>query len=184
MVDITEISAMVAAVGVLVGVVYYVIDMRNQTRIRKTDLLVRLYSAGTSNEFMDAFWKVNNLQVKDYSDYVKQYGPLSNLENPMNRAFNTVAYYYDLAGTLLFRRLIDLVTVYDVWGSSNPIRLFENIKPVVYDIRREFDEPLAYIGFEYLFNELKTKEPQLRKTWGKHIFPSSPNSQQRSVKNG
>ena len=184
MVDITEISAVVAAAGVLVGVAYYILDMRNQTRIRKTDLLVRLYSTGTSNEFMDAFWKINNLQVKDYSDYVKQYGPLSNLENPTNRAFFTVGYYYDLAGTLLYRKLIDLVTVYDVWGSSNPIRLFENIKPVVYGIRREFSEPLAFCGFEYLFNELKRKEPQLRKTWGKHISWSSLNSQQRGVKHG
>ena len=42
MVDITEISAIVAAAGVLAGVVYYVLQMRNQTRIRKTDLIVRI----------------------------------------------------------------------------------------------------------------------------------------------
>jgi len=33
MVDITKISAMVAATGVLVGVVWYILDMRNQTRL-------------------------------------------------------------------------------------------------------------------------------------------------------
>jgi len=169
MVDVTEISAVIAAAGVLVGVVYYVLEMRHQTRIRKTDLLIRLYSTGTSNEFMDAFWKISNLQVKDYSDYVKQYGPISDSENPMNRAFFTIAYYYDLAGTLLYRKLIDPVTVYDVWGSSNPIKLFENIKPIVLGIRKEFGEPLALIGFEYLVDELKRKEPHLRKTWGKYI---------------
>lgn len=178
------VSIVVTSAGLLIAALYYVLQIRHQTKLRKTDLLVKLWSTGTSNEFMDAFWKINNLQAKDYSDYVKQYGPLSNLENPMNRAFNVVAYYYDLAGTLLFRKLIDLVTVYDVWGSSNPIRLFENIKPVVYDIRREFNEPLAYIGFEYLFNELKGKESQLRKTWGKHLSQSSLDSQQRSVSNG
>ena len=184
MVDITEISAMVAAAGVLVGVFYYIIDMRNQTRIRKTDLLVRLYSTGTSNEFMDAFWKVNNLQVKDYSDYLEQYGPLSNLENPVNRAFFMVGSYYELAGTLLFRKLIDLVTVYDVWGTSNPIRLFENIKPVVYGIRRELSEPGMFCGFEYLYDELKRKEPQLRRTWGERLSQSSLDSQQRGVNSG
>jgi hypothetical protein len=44
MVDITEISAVVAAAGVLVGVVYYVLEVRHQTRIRQTDFITRLYS--------------------------------------------------------------------------------------------------------------------------------------------
>jgi len=35
MVDITEISAVVAAAGVLVGVVYYLLDVHNQSIIRK-----------------------------------------------------------------------------------------------------------------------------------------------------
>ena len=115
MVDIQTVSIAIASVGVLVAAMYIALQIRHQTRIRKTDLFVGLWSTGTSNEFMDAFWKINNLQIKDYSDYVKQYGPLSNLENPVNRAFFTVGYYYDLAGTLLYRKLIDLVTVYDVW---------------------------------------------------------------------
>jgi hypothetical protein len=162
MVEITEISAVVAAAGVLVGVVYYILDMRNQARIRKTDLLMRLYSTFASNEFMDAFWKVMSLQVKDYQDYVKQYGSLLETDNPMTRAFFTIVSYYELVGVLLYRKLVDLVTVYDVWGSSNPIMLYEKIKPVALGIRREI-EPGALVGFEYLCSELKRNEPQLKK---------------------
>jgi hypothetical protein len=133
---------------------------------------------------MDAFWKVNNLQVKDYSDYLEKYGSLSNLENPVNKAFFMVSYYYDLAGTLLFRKLIDLVTVYDVWGTSNPIRLFEIVKSVVYEIRSEFGEPLAFCGFEYLYDELKRREPELRKTWGERLSQSSLDKQRRGIRSG
>ena len=50
-VDVYEISAIVAAAGVLVGVVYYILDMRHQTKIRKTDLLIRLYSTYTNGEY-------------------------------------------------------------------------------------------------------------------------------------
>jgi hypothetical protein len=182
MVDITEISAIVAAVGVIIGVAYYILDMRNQARIRKTDLLMRLYSTGTNTEFMDAFWKVTSLQVKDYEDYVRQHGSLLT-DSPMNRAFLMIATYYELAGILLYRKLIDIVTVYDVWGSSNPRMLFEKIKPVVLGIRREIGEPLALAGFEYLCDELKRNEPQLRKTW-KTPSPSSVNSLQRDVSDG
>jgi hypothetical protein len=51
MVGITEISAMVAAAGVLVGVIYYIMDMRNQTRIRQTDLVMRLYDRFSTPSF-------------------------------------------------------------------------------------------------------------------------------------
>jgi hypothetical protein len=40
-IGITEISAVVAATGVLVRVVYYLFDLRFQTKLRKTDLFVR-----------------------------------------------------------------------------------------------------------------------------------------------
>jgi len=82
----------------------------------------------------------------------------------MNRAFFTIATFYEMVGVLLLRKLIDLVTVYDVWGSTNPIMLFEKIKPIVLNFRREFDEPAMFMGFEYLCAELKRKEPQLKKT--------------------
>ena len=166
MVDVTEISAVVAAAGVLVGVAYYILDMRNQTRIRKTDLLTRLYtSTYTSKEFMDAFWKVMNLQVKDYEDYVRQYGSLNETDNSMNRAYFTVVGYYELVGVLLYRKLIDLVTVHDVFGTGNPMMLFEKVKPILVGFRRESNEPSALLGFEYLCDELKRKEPQLKKSY-------------------
>ena len=42
MVDITEISAIVAAAGVFVGVIYYILEIRHQTEIRETDLAIRM----------------------------------------------------------------------------------------------------------------------------------------------
>ena len=145
MVDIYEISAVVAAVGVSVGVVYYILDMRHQTKIRTTDLLIRLYSTYTNSEFMDAFWKVMSLQVKDYQNYVKQYGLLSQNDNPMNRAVFMVIGYYELVGVLLYRKLIDLVTVYDAFGSAVPLALFEKIKPLLVGIRT--GESTSLLGF-------------------------------------
>jgi hypothetical protein len=54
MVDVYEISAVVAAVGVLVGVFYYVLDMRNQTRIRKTDMIMRIHASVMSTKLARA----------------------------------------------------------------------------------------------------------------------------------
>jgi hypothetical protein len=165
MIGITEISAVVAAVGVLIGVVYYILDMRNQSRIRKTDLLIRLYLTYTSNEFMDATWKVMSLKVKDYQDYVKQYGSLSETDSQMNRAVFLIIGFYELVGVLLYRKLIDLVTVHDTFGTTHTIRLYGKIKPMVVEIREV--ESAALLGFEYLCHELKKEEPQLKKEFMK-----------------
>jgi hypothetical protein len=53
MVEITEISVFVAVAGVLVGIIYYILQMRYQNNVRKADLLIRLYSATNSKEIMD-----------------------------------------------------------------------------------------------------------------------------------
>lgn len=172
MVDVQTVSIAIASASVVAGVVYYALQLRHQNKIRKINLFTSLYSAGTTDEFMDAFWKISKLQIKSYQDHVEQYGSIPN-ENPMNRALLKISYYYDQAGTLLYRKLIDIVTVYDVWGSSNPKMLYEKVKPIVIGVRKEFNEPNAFIGFEYLYDELKRKEPQLRKTWGKYLSQNS-----------
>jgi len=61
MVDVTEISAVVAAASVLIGVFYYALQMRHQEKMRKTDLVVRLYSTWVSKEFSEATLKTWNL---------------------------------------------------------------------------------------------------------------------------
>jgi hypothetical protein len=162
LVDVYEISAVVAAVGVLIGVAYYILDMKNQTKIRKTDMLVRLYSRSTDSEFIDASRKVMSIDAADYQAYVKKYGALST-DSPMTRAFFTTVNLYQMAGVLLLRKLIDLVTVYDFLGSRNPTMLFEKVKPIVLELRKEVD-PALYTGFEYLCAELKRNEPQLKNT--------------------
>lgn len=173
MLGITEISAILAAAGVLVGVVYYMLDIRHQNKIRKTDLALRLYSITATNEFGDAFGKVYRLQVKDYQDYVKQYGlPLGGEGNPMQKAFGIVMSFYVLLGTLLYRKLIDIDMVYDEIGGSYPMALYEKVKPILVGMRKEFGEPAAQIEFDYLIDELKKKEPKLRKTWSKHLSQS------------
>src|SRR4030042_1960786 len=114
---ITEISAVIAAAGVLIGVAYYILDMRHQNKIRRTDLDLRLYSIAFSSEFQDAYMNIGNLQVKDYEDYVK-YGPWSS-ESPvwtvsMQEAFSTVVSFYGLLGQLLRRKLIDIELANDL----------------------------------------------------------------------
>jgi hypothetical protein len=57
-VDIQTISIAIASGGVFVAAIYYIFQIRHQTRLRQTDLVMRLYGTFTSNEYQDAWTKV------------------------------------------------------------------------------------------------------------------------------
>ena len=71
-IDIQTISIAIASASVVAGVIYYAFQIRHQTKIRKTDLVLRLYSTWESKEFSEATLKVWNLEFKDYDDFVKK----------------------------------------------------------------------------------------------------------------
>ena len=176
-VDIQTVSVILASASVIAGVVYYALQLRHQTRIRKTDLIIRLYSRLHSNEFDDAYPKIMSLEFKDYEDFVKKYGRRHSGKSPeIDKAISTVNGFFELVGTLLYRKHIDIGLVYDSFGSSMIKEIWEKTKPLVAGIRRELNEPYGGAGFEYLYNEIMRKEPQLRKTWTKASLPTASNS--------
>ncbi len=162
MVDITEISAMVAAAGVLVGVVYYILDLRHQSSMRQTEietrqanLLVQIYNyyytehfLSTENEILFQ-WK-----WKDFDDFWQKYGPETNV-----KAFNkwdSMGTYFKGVGVLVKLKLIDLNLVDELMGTS--IRLhWEKSGAVMTEFRKRM-WPHAYEEFEYLYNEMKKRE--------------------------
>jgi len=81
-VDIQTISIAIASAGVFAAAIYYILQLRHQTRIRKTDLIIRLYSRLHSSEFDDAYPKIMSLEFKDYEDFVKKYGRRHSGKNP------------------------------------------------------------------------------------------------------
>jgi len=151
MVDIIEVSAIVAVAGVLIGVIWYILDMRNQTRIRKTDLIMRLYSTRTSMEFQESWKKVMSVESKDYRNYEKWYEWSD---------FIVVAGFFEGIGILLRRNLIDIGLVDDLFSYSIKT-IWEKIKEVTEEVRKYHNAPQIWEWFEYLYNEMKKREQQL-----------------------
>ena len=97
--DIPSISAIIAAVGVLIGVILTVLEVRNLVETRQTDLVIRLYSTFGSEELQDAWEKTQTREYKDFDVYRKEYGL---------REVNEVGWFFEGVGVLLHRRLIDV----------------------------------------------------------------------------
>jgi hypothetical protein len=145
MVDITEISAMVAAAGVLVGVLYYIMDMRNQTRLRQTDLVMRLYSVFATEEFQkEILTLMTDMEIKDYNTFKKKYG--------VNMA-PTILFFHEV-GVLLSTNLADIGLINRLF-STTVLRYWENTLPMIEDARRQLNLPTFLGGFEYLYKELE-----------------------------
>ena len=165
MVDITEISAVVAAAGVLIGVVYYVLDMRNQARARKTDLVMRLYSTLSSKEFQEAWYKIWNLEFRDYNDFEKKYGSIT-AETPANIAFSVVFNFFDGIGVLLNERLIDIDQTFDLFSEWVAIT-WEKMRPAVEGFKKQHEREMprlkkSFQWFEHLYNEMQKQEQLLQ----------------------
>jgi hypothetical protein len=152
--DITEISAIVAAAGLLAGVVYYILDMTHQSRVRQTDLIMRLHSQVVSKEFMDAYQKVQNLKFNDYDDFEKKYGPL-NAEGPEQTAIMMCAMFMEGIGVLVHRKLADIEVIRELF----PVKAgWRQLEPILIGNRKKSGNSESWQWFEYLYNEIKKRE--------------------------
>ncbi len=154
MVDIQTVSIVIASASVVVGVIYYVLQLRHQARMRKTDLVMRLYSAFGSPEFLEAWETIRKREFTDFGTYEKKYG-LS--------AYMQVSTLFEGIGILLDRRLIDNDLADDLF--SVPVRLaWERMKALIQEDRKQTNEPRTWEWFEYLYNEMKKREQKLQST--------------------
>ena len=159
MLDIPSISAIVATVGVLVGVALALLQLRDLVKTRQTDLVMRLYSTFGSREHMEAYRGTMTMEFKDYDEFIKKY-PSGTLENTM---VSTVCAFYEGVGVLLHRKLIDIDLVDDLF-STPIIQIWEKMEHIVKEGRKRLKRPQIWEWFEYLYNEMQKREQQLAKT--------------------
>jgi hypothetical protein len=153
MVDITEISAILAAAGVLAGVVYYILDMRHQMQVRQTSMVMELYSTFGSTEFQRAYQAIRNLEFEDYADYMKRYGK----DVEVRAAMWTVTIFFEGIGILAKRRLAKMELVADLFGYPI-IKTWEKVASPVKGLREADKAATICEWFEYLYNEMKKRE--------------------------
>jgi hypothetical protein len=160
MIDIQTVSIVVASVSVVVAAAYYVLQIRNQRRMRQTDLILRLYLFYNSKEYQEAVAKLLAAEYKDYNDFVKKYGSIpSPSPNEVQISLQMVATFFEGAGVLLSEKLLDINLVQKLffvelyWGK---------IEPLAKELRKQFGEPAFWEWFEYLYNEVRKKKLNLQ----------------------
>jgi len=154
MVDIQTISIAIASAGVFAAAIYYIFQIRHQTRIRQTDLLVRLCSVWQTKDWLEAWSVVDGSRYGQTTiDIDKVVADHRDVE------LNEVALFFDEIGVLLQMKLVDIELV-DRLLHRHAIRTWEKMKPVTELYRKTRNDPKIAAGFEYLYNEMKKREKQ------------------------
>jgi hypothetical protein len=158
-VDIQTVSIMLASASVIVGVIYYALQIRHQSRIRQTDLVTKLsYDISTNSKFIEASVDVVDSEFKDYDDFKKKYGKLIS-KNQIPMSFTMVGNFYEQVGVLLRNKLVDASLI----DQLLPVTMtWEKMEPMVEGMRKEYHDPHTFEWFEYLYNEMKKREQKLQ----------------------
>ena len=154
MVDLAEIQVayyMVAATGVLIAAVFYILNLRENRKARKMQFLLQNLSENLNEEGYTRYVTLMNMEWKDYDDFEKKYGSDFNAENFAKR--NHMWTQYDTIGNLLEAGILDRESVYRVlsFGSS---WLWAKFKPIIEENRKRYSGRDYMYGFEYLAGEM------------------------------
>jgi len=75
MIGVETVSIVLASAGVLVALVYYASQLRHQTKLRQTDLIMRLESNWDSRELEKGVNELMSMvrKFKDWDEFKKEY---------------------------------------------------------------------------------------------------------------
>jgi hypothetical protein len=158
MVDIQTVSIAIASASVVAGVIYYALQLRHQTKIRQTDLVMRLYSTFGGEDHQRAGLRVSKISYEGYDDFVKKYGA-PNSEEPVPIAIHKVLCFFEEVGVLLHKKLIDIDLIDQLFG-YNIIMIGTTTMPVIEQARKRLNQPRIWTNFGYLYDEVKKREQQ------------------------
>jgi len=183
LVDLGEIQAayyMVAASGVLVAAVFYILNLRisqrnqeislkNQELSQKTQelmlkaqeqtletrqvqLFMQYFNVWMSPGYLDNYVELYNQQWSDFNDWEEKYGVRNNPRGFL--VYTTIENYYEGLGILVRRGLVDPHLVDDLMG-SDIINYWDKMRPIAEGMRKDKKWATWGENSEYLYNEMK-----------------------------
>jgi len=151
MVTMEEIQAayyMVAATGVLIAAVFYIINMKTTIETRQAQLFMQLYDRWTF-DIGEKFWNFLDTDIKSAEEYFDRLKK----DKEYSRNASILSRYHEGVGVLVRFGLLDIK--YIAYLACWPTRMYwEKYKPIIADIRRIQGAPRSDSESEYLYNRL------------------------------
>jgi len=163
MVEITYqmVLSTLQTLGILVGIYYYVMTLRNQRKnqelaleTRQAQLFMNIYDRRINNPDWDEInHRIQGLRWKDWDEYQA----LFDYTNPETRdnhmAMSTMMTFYVGVGVLVKSNLVDIRLIAQFMSRSTKV-FWEHVEPIVEEGREHWYGPGWLKELEYLYNEL------------------------------
>jgi hypothetical protein len=134
--------------GLLVGISYYIITLRNQSKARKTQLYLQLVNKFSQSDYIEAQGKFIDLEWSTAEDFTKDW------RNPEGRkTIATLANWYEGLGVLVKENLLD-IRVVALLLTGLVIQFWDKFIPIIDETREAFETPRFLSENEYLYNQL------------------------------
>ena len=163
MVTIEEIQAayyMVAATGVLVAAVYYVFNMRNAEKLRKTQVVLSWFSQLQTKEYHRHFIDiVFNTRYANFEEWEKKYRGDVNAD--AHSTFFALLNQLDYVGFMLREKIAEPESIYRIVPPSWIIISWTKIAPIFRRQREAFRDPRLAELAEYLYDETIKRYPEV-----------------------
>ena len=144
MIDISTLTSIVTTVSIIIGVAFTILEIRHLNRVRRTDIIMKIYERFGTREMIEAVNNVGGADFVDLKDYREKRGFTD---------VTQVAVLFDGVGVLLEQRLIDIKMADSLFGPTLDL-LWLRMKPVIYAMREGLKEPAFFSHYEYLVNQL------------------------------
>ena len=153
LVVLQSLSYTAGAISVVLGVVYYVFNIREQTLNRRVTLTNSLLEAFSSREGYRLMQELFSMKWSDFDDFLRKYDSSVNPDNLALRA--SVFTRCEILGRQHRSGLIDIDTLFSVCN-TNITQLWVKFKPIIEEYRRRgVYSKIEYENFEYLAVELR-----------------------------
>ncbi len=156
MVELGTVLSFIQAAGIVVGVAYYIMNIRISQRNQKLTLETRqaqtflsVYQTVMSKEFQrDSEEILHTWEWKNMDDHYAKYGSIQ--EHALSAYITRT---YDGIGTLVRSKLVDPELVYDLTYVMI-LEMWEKYAPMIKEVRQRYNAPQVYQDFEYLYDVL------------------------------
>ena len=150
MVEITYqmVLSTLQTIALIVGISYYVITLRNQSKARKTQLYLQMINKFSEPDYLEALGKLNDLEWSTAEDFIEVW------KTPEGRmTIRTLGNWYEGLGTLVKENLLDMRVV-ALLITGLVIQFWDKFIPVIDEVREALEWPRFYIEAEYLYDQL------------------------------
>jgi len=168
MIEITYqmVLSTLQTVGLLVGIAYYLIIMRNSQRnqqiqieTRQAQLFMQIFTRQYDIDQRRSLHLLNTLEYEDYDDFIEKYGPENNPD--VYFRLSSLGTYFEGVGVLVKRNLVDPAMVDDLM-SGRIIDFWEAFGPYILAVRERTGDYEAFEHVEFLYNVIKSIQDKQR----------------------